>query len=82
MSSPEKMFRIFAWLKNKMSNSKCFQCNTLLSKDIVALNKKLLSRTTKRFLCLECLADHIGATTNDLLIKLTEFKEQGCELFR
>jgi hypothetical protein len=60
---------------------KCNQCGGALSKDLIALNKKLLGRTINKYLCLECLADYIGATTDELLIKITEFKEQGCDLF-
>ena len=65
-----------------MLNPNCNQCDSPLNKDLVALNKKLLGRTIKKYLCLECLADYLGATTVDLEIKITEFKEQGCDLFK
>ncbi len=65
-----------------MVNSKCYQCNATLNKDLIALNKKLLGRTIKKYLCIECLADYLGATTDDLFIKIAEFKEQGCDLFQ
>jgi hypothetical protein len=32
-------------------------------------------------MCLGCLADYLGNTKEDLLIKIEEFKEQGCGLF-
>ncbi len=65
-----------------MLKPKCNQCDSPVTKDLVALNKKLLGRTIKKYLCLDCLADYLSATTDDLLIKITEFKEQGCDLFR
>ena len=65
-----------------MRDLNCKQCDSILSKDIIALNKKLLGRTIKIYLCLDCLADYLGATTDDLLIKIEDFKEQGCKLFK
>lgn len=60
----------------------CYQCGGKLDRDTLALNKKLLGRAVKKFLCLECLAEYLGATIDDLLIKIEEFKEQGCDLFK
>ena len=64
-----------------MYEIKCLQCFRAMDKDSIALNKKLLGRGTKQFHCLECLADYLGTTTDDLNIKIEEFKEQGCVLF-
>lgn len=52
-----------------------------LSKDEIALCKKLLGREITTFYCLDCLADFLDCTVDDLLIKIEEFKEQGCALF-
>ena len=82
MNLQARMFRIFVCRKNNMSNLICNQCNAALNKDLIALNKKLLGKKIDKYLCLECLADYLGATTDDLLIKITEFKEQGCDLFK
>ena len=65
-----------------MKLSKCTHCNQEVHKDVRALNKKLLGRLKESALCLECLADLLGATTDDLLIKIEDFKEQGCDLFK
>lgn len=65
-----------------MLEAKCYQCESLISKDLIALNRKLLGRSIMKYLCLDCLADFLGATTDDLLIKIVEFKEQGCDLFK
>lgn len=65
-----------------MANLICKQCGSALVKDVIALNKKLLSRDIGQYFCLTCLADYIGTTPDDLLIKIDEFKEQGCTLFK
>ena len=60
---------------------KCKYCGKTLHKDWIALNKKLISRDLKEFLCLNCLADDFDCTEEDLLEKIETFKEQGCILF-
>ena len=52
-----------------------------MKKDWVALNKKLIGRNVKEFLCLACMADDFDCTEEDLRDKIEEFKEQGCTLF-
>ena len=60
----------------------CMYCETDLNKDYIALNKKLLGRKTEKFMCLICLADYLGCDEEDLFVKIEEFKEQGCMLFK
>ena len=50
-------------------------------KFLVALCKKLFDKKTKKFYCLQCLANHLDVTTEDLLEKAEEFKAEGCPLF-
>ena len=59
----------------------CIECNKALTKDEVALNKKLIDKNTKEFLCLNCMSEQFGCDVEDLQIKIDEFKEQGCTLF-
>ncbi len=59
----------------------CTFCDKGLSKDEIALIKKMLGRQSERFMCIECLADYICCTEDDLKIKIEDFKEQGCALF-
>lgn len=60
----------------------CFACGKEhLSKNEVGLNKKMLGREIKQFYCLDCFAEYLDATTEELLAKIQEFKEQGCKLF-
>ena len=59
----------------------CIDCDRLLTKDEIALNKKLISLDLKEFRCLDCLGAALGCEVEDLRIKIDEFKEQGCTLF-
>lgn len=59
----------------------CCTCSRPLTKEEVALTRKLTEVDTDMFYCLDCLADYIGCTVEDLQIKISEFQEQGCTLF-
>ncbi len=59
----------------------CIDCGRQLTKDEIALNKKLISLDLTEFRCLNCLSDSFGCEVEDLRIKIDEFKEQGCTLF-
>ncbi len=62
--------------------NECVMCgNTELSKDTVGINKKLLGTKIKNYYCMDCLADYLGCTVQDLLDKIEEFKDEGCKLF-
>ncbi len=61
----------------------CLACrNKPLDKDTIGINKKLIGKHVKAFYCMDCLADYLGCTVEDLLEKIEEFKEEGCELFK
>lgn len=61
---------------------KCKECGQELKKDWIALHKKLLDANAKEFMCIECLADTFSCEVEDLEIKIEEFKEEGCTLFK
>lgn len=65
-----------------MSKINCQYCGVDINKDCIALNKKLSGRNTEKFMCIICLADYLGCDEEDLLVKIQEFKEQGCTLFK
>lgn len=52
-----------------------------LDKDTVGINKKMLGDGIDNFYCIDCLADYLGCTVQELLDKIEEFKEEGCKLF-
>ena len=60
----------------------CYSCNkSSLTKDEIAVCKKLLGRKIKQFYCINCLANMLDVTTEELLARIEEFKTQGCTLF-
>lgn len=61
----------------------CLACGkNELSKDTIGINKKMLGKGIKAFYCMDCLADYLGCTVDDLLEKIEEFKDEGCTLFK
>lgn len=61
---------------------KCIECGKNLTKDEVALNKKLINKNTKQFLCLDCLSSFLDTDREILEDKIVQFKEEGCTLFQ
>jgi biotin operon repressor len=60
----------------------CVMCGKdHLNKDTIGINKKLLGEDIENFYCLDCLAEYLGCTVDELLDKIEEFKEEGCKLF-
>ncbi len=60
----------------------CVICGaSIKSKDTIGINQKLLGRNIINFYCMECLADYLEVTVDDLIEKIEEFKEEGCTLF-
>jgi len=52
-----------------------------LDKDTIGINKKLLGEDIVNFYCMECLADFLGVTVDELIEKIEQFKSEGCKLF-
>lgn len=60
----------------------CVICGRIhLDKDTIGINKKLLGTSIENFYCMDCLAEHLECTVDELLDKIEEFKEEGCTLF-
>lgn len=61
----------------------CVACSKKsLNKDTIGINKKLLGKDLKTFYCIDCLADYLGCTVQDLLDKIEDLKSEGCDLFK
>lgn len=52
-----------------------------LEKDTIGINKKMLGENIDNFYCMDCLAEYLSCTVQELLDKIEEFKEEGCKLF-
>ena len=62
---------------------RCLACGrTIENKDIIAINRKLLGENVAKFYCLDCFAEYLGTTVEELIDKIEEFKEEGCKLFQ
>lgn len=60
----------------------CVSCGKeALEKNEIGINKKLLGEQVQSFYCMDCLADYLGVSVQDILDKIEEFKDQGCKLF-
>ncbi len=60
----------------------CVSCGKeALEKNEIGINKKLLGEQITAFYCLDCLADYLGVSVQDIMDKIEEFKDQGCKLF-
>ena len=45
-----------------------------LNKNTIGINKKLLGEDMENFYCMDCLAEYLGCTVEELLDKIEEFK--------
>lgn len=62
---------------------KCYVCGkTPLTKNEIGLTKKLISKKALSFYCIDCLAEYLEVTKEELEAKIVEFKEEGCTLFK
>ncbi len=66
----------------KIKNANCIACGKKeLDKDTIGINRKLIADNTKTFYCMDCLADYLGCSVQDILDKIEELKDEGCKLF-
>ena len=65
-----------------MNRYVCVSCGKEnLTKDEIGINIKLLGEGIESHYCLDCFAEYLGVTVQDVLDKIEEFKEDGCKLF-
>ncbi|MEQ3232495.1 hypothetical protein [Fusicatenibacter saccharivorans] len=61
---------------------KCVICNKeIKEKNVIGINKKLFGAEIVNYYCMDCLADYLEVTVDDLNDKIEEFKDEGCKLF-
>lgn len=65
-----------------MKNIACVSCGKkTLTRNEIGINKKLLGEDVRQFYCLDCLAEYLEVTPQDILDKIEEFRAEGCKLF-
>ena len=60
----------------------CAGCDRELTKDEIALTKKLVNRGAESFFCLTCLAQKFAVSEELLREKIDQFRKMGCTLFQ
>ena len=69
-------------MMKKTVSAICIACGKeKLSKNEIGINKKLLGESIENYYCINCLADYLDVTVEDILEKIEEFKAEGCKLF-
>ena len=59
----------------------CASCGAPLSRDEIAVTKKLINRGAKAFFCVSCLAKRFDVTPQVIQDRIAYFREMGCTLF-
>ena len=69
-------------MKKKMTKLNCVSCGKeALNKDEIGICKKLLGEFSENYYCLDCLADYLSVSVEEIIEKIEEFKAEGCTLF-
>ena len=75
------MYRLFLYVIS-MNNQECVACGKQqLSKNEIGINIKLLGEDIATYYCIDCLADYLDVSPQDIFDKIEEFKDEGCKLF-
>lgn len=59
----------------------CMQCGGAVTRDEMAMTRKLINRGAVQFLCIPCLARRFEAAEAELYQRMQDFKDMGCTLF-
>ena len=59
----------------------CVSCGRPVTRDEIAVTKKLINRGAAKFYCVPCLADYFDVKPEDILERIRYFKQTGCTLF-
>lgn len=69
-------------MKKNLIEVSCVSCGKPdLIKNEIGINQKLLGEDVEKYYCLDCLADYLGASVDEINAKIEEFREEGCVLF-
>jgi hypothetical protein len=63
-------------------NVNCYVCGKKnLTRNEIGLNAKLIGRDVKKYHCLQCMAEYLELSVEELEERIHEFKDAGCVLF-
>lgn len=61
----------------------CYNCGKEnLTYNEIGICKKLLGRNIEKFFCLDCLAEYLEVSAEELQNRIEMFRDQGCTLFK
>ena len=59
----------------------CVSCGRPVTRDEIAVTKKLISRGATTFYCVSCLAKYFEVKPEDIEERIRYFRQMGCTLF-
>ena len=60
----------------------CRECGRPVSRDEIAITKKMVSRASEEYYCAECLAKEFRISVEDVNRLIERFRAAGCSLFQ
>ena len=66
--------------KNK-DYGQCLECGSKLSKNEFGISVKFYGEKGHK-MCINCISEQLKVTTEDILDKIEEYKNEGCTLFQ
>ena len=60
---------------------RCGTCGRPVTRDEIAVTRKLINRGAVRFYCVPCLAAYFEVRPEDILERIAYFRASGCTLF-
>ena len=59
----------------------CVSCGRPVTRDEIAVTKKLINRGAAKFYCVPCLARYFEVKPEDIEERIRYFRQMGCTLF-
>ena len=59
----------------------CVACGRPVTRDEIAVTKKLINRGTAKYYCVSCLAKNFEVKPEDIEERIRYFRQTGCTLF-
>lgn len=59
----------------------CVSCSAPLTRDDIALHRKLVNRNATEYMCIKCLASYFSITEKQCRELVDHFRTAGCSIF-
>ena len=66
---------------SELTDARCVKCARQLTRDEVAVTKKLINRGATEFMCADCLAAYYQVDVSAVYERMEYFRAMGCTLF-